>query len=54
MILLEFKFIVDIPPDKEGLKDFHKAFVKGLINRYDIEVMIRVIKDYEKTKNESK
>ena len=49
---MELKFVIDTPPDEECLNDFHKALAKGLINRYGIETMKRVVAEYEKSKKQ--
>ena len=43
----EFEFIVDIPPDKETIINFHKAIAKGLIKKYGEATMREVVKQLE-------
>lgn len=48
---MNFKFIVDVPPDEECLNNFHKALAKGLINKNGEENMKKVVAEYYKSKN---
>mgnify|MGYP004652525401 CR=1 FL=1 len=49
---MELKFVIDTPPDEECLIRSHKTLAKGLINRYGIETMKRVVAEYEKSKKQ--
>lgn len=44
----EFEFIVDIPPDEETIKAFHRAIAQGLINKYGSETMEKVLEEWDK------
>ncbi len=50
---MDLKFVIDTPPDEKCLNDFHKLLAKGLINRYGIETMKKVVKEYQRNKRNS-
>lgn len=39
----DFEFIVITPPDEECIENFHKTLAQGLINKYGIETMKKVV-----------
>ncbi len=39
----DFKFVVGVDPDEETIKEFHKILANGLIKRYGIETMKKVL-----------
>lgn len=44
----EFEFIIDVPPDEETIREFHKSIAQGLINKYGAETMKRVLEELNK------
>lgn len=46
----EFEFIVDVPPDRETIINFHKVIARGLIKKYGEATMREVVKQIEEKK----
>lgn len=44
----EFEFIVDVQPDKETIREFHRSIAQGLVNKYGAETMKRVLEEAKK------
>lgn len=44
----EFEFIVDISPDEETIKAFHRSIAQGLVNKYGVETMKKVLEELNK------
>lgn len=44
----EFEFIVDVPPTKDTIKNFHKTLAQIYINKYGLETMKEVVRQIEK------
>lgn len=44
----EFEFIVDVSPDEETIREFHRSIAQGLINKYGAETMKRVLEGSKK------
>ncbi|MGN2368968.1 hypothetical protein ACTFJW_02780 [Clostridium cagae] len=40
---IEFKFIVDVPPDEETIRECHRVIAQALINKYGIKNMKKVL-----------
>lgn len=39
----DFEFIIVTPPNEECIESFHKTLAQGLINKYGIEIMRKVV-----------
>jgi len=44
----EFEFIVDVLPDEETIREFHRSIAQGLVNKYGAETMKRVLEESKK------
>ena len=43
----DFEFIVDVPPDDYCIEKFHIALARGLINKYGVENMKKILETIE-------
>ena len=45
----DFEFIVDVPPDDYCIEKFHIALARGLINKYGVENMKKILETMKNT-----
>lgn len=46
---MDFEFIVSTPPDRECIDNFKKSIAQGLINKYGVDKLKKIVEIIETT-----